>query len=623
MKTDNSQLLINHYLDGVATAADRERLARAMKVDPLLRAEFEELESVHASTESLFRQLKLPEDFSKRVMRRVQHSDVPSDESLEAVRLPAQRPLGSRPKPVVTHRKRARVYAIIASISAAAALLLALGVLTGFFARAGIGTQGVTPVDKELAEGRQGGPDVEELNRTDSSSLPPTKTDKREVHVEDDTPDEPEPVVPELPKPEPKDPPKEVVEPESTPDEPLPEEVIKQPEPKEPAIPDAPEPEPVPGPKDVVKEPTAPEPDEPEPGHTVEEEPKDDKTEAVPTDRIRIGRMLVLNGKAELVSETGETKPMGEEQELFVGDRIRTSSNGLVLLQTDAGNVTLYRKSELILQDQEISLRDGIVSLDRTSKHLGSDIALSIDDYTLYLNSGCAVVERKRRGFDVQKTLGFASLSHNEFGTVLFDEEFGYELSAEFGKAPGELHAKKLFLPDWSGESRSKSVMLAIDTALKDREYPSREFKYVEDRLPGRLDKLMRHSTGEDTVVDFLVETLGNDQLDGGTLIMMVNEVEIAYLEVTELKPEVITHHAKRAAMVGENFNQWKDYFYRLMRPPVEPKNPPQPIPTKGGSTDCPNDDKLKRVENPPPKKKIVKVPKETEKPTEEDKPSS
>lgn len=610
MKTDSAQLLINRYLDGVATAEEREQLARAMQVDPLLRNEFEDLESIHASTESLFRQLKLPEDFSARVMRRVQNGGVPSDEVLEAVRLPAQRPLGSRPRPVVAHRKRARVYAIMATISAAAALLLAVGVLTGFFARAGIGTQGLPPADKELAEGRQGGPDVEELNRTDSSSLPPSKTDKREERVKNDTPKQPVPVEPKLPEPEPK----EVVQPEPAPQDPLPEDVIKQPEPKEPAIPDTPEPEPLPEAKDVVEQPETPEPDPVDPNDTVEDEPKENKTEALPTDRTRIGRMLILNGKAELVDNAGNGKPMTEEQELFAGDRIRTNVNGLVLLQTESGNLTLHRKSEIKLDSSEMMvLQAGTVALDRDNGHAGTDLAITADAYTMYLNHGCAVIERKRRGLTVEQSFGFASISHDEFGTVLLDEQSGHELDVEFGKPVEEPRAKPIRIPDWSAESRAKVLLLALNESIRNREYPAREFSYVEDRLPNRVEKLMRNTVGQDTVVEFFHRVLDNVLLDGGTLILMVSELEAAYMEVSELTPEVITDHAGRAAMVGENFDEWKDYFYRLMRPPVEPKNPPKPVPTKGGSKDCPNecpnDDKLKRVENPPQKKKVVKVP--------------
>ena len=631
MKLENAQLIMNRYLDGVATDEERAHLARAMKADPLLRSEFEELECVHASTESLFRQLQLPESFSNRVMRRLQHEDVPSDETLEAVRLPAQRPLGSRPKPVVTHRKRARVYAIIASISAAAAVMLAIGVLTGFFARAGIGTQGVNPNEKNLAEGRQGGPDREGLNRTGPSTPSPsnaTEGSDDTEGVDKDTPESPTPNESSLPEPEDND------QPEPQPEEPLPE-IVEQPEPTEPEIPDVLEPEPLPEPTDVVDQPgpPAPVPETPRntPDETVEEEPKtgpeDSKTEALPTDRVRVGHMLVLNGKAELIDNDGKGKALGEEQELFEGDRIRTSVNGLILLRTDAGDLTLHRKSEVTLKtENEFSLNSGTLALDRNGSQTGSDIAVTAEDYTLYLNHGCAVVERKRRGLVIQKALGFASVSHNEFGTILLDEEAGgYEVDVDFGKPIDESETKTLLMPDWLAESRSRAVMLAVGPALEARGFSNREFKYVEDRLPKQLEKLLRHPAGNDTVTDFILESLDNEVIDGGTLVLMVNEVEIAYFEVTELTPGVISEHARRAAMVAENLDQWKDYFYRLMRPPVEPKNPPQPLPngnkTSGGS-DCPNDDKLKRVEKP--KKKIVKVPKETEEPeAEEDKPSS
>ncbi|MBZ0137968.1 MAG: hypothetical protein K8I27_16550 [Planctomycetes bacterium] len=596
MKLDGAQLLMNRYLDGVATAEEREQLARAMRCDPLLRGEFEEIESVHASTQSLFQQLALPEDFSKRVMRRVQDAHVPSDGSLDAVRLPAQRPLRTRRRFTSTHRRRARVYAIVATISAAAALLLAVGVFSGFFASAGIGTRGEA-TEQDLAEGRQGGPDREELNRTDSSSLPPSRTDKREAPPQGGTPGRTAPVEPAGRS-----------QPEVPDIAPAPQpEVIEHPQPAEL------EPlSPAQG-KDVVKtpEPANPEPVKPADGDTVEQpgtpatEPLEDKTgktEALPADRVRIGRMLVLNGKADLVNNAGESRPMGEEQELFQGDRVRTSVNGLILVRTDAGDLTVQRGSEVTLEsDQLFSLLSGTVALSRGNHQAGTDIAVKGDDFTLYLNHGCAVVERKRRGLAIQKPFGFASVSHEEFGTILLDDASGYELDLEFGKPAAEARKKVLALPGWSAESRSKSAMLAIMPLLKAREYPAREFRYIEDRLPKRLDRVLSQPVSADAVIGFLTESIANNKFDAGTLIMMVNELEAAYLEVTELSPEVITTHAKRAALIGEDFTQWRDYFYRLMRPPVEPKS--------SGDTDCPNADKVKRGEALPLKKKIVKVP--------------
>lgn len=608
---------MNRCIDGVATADEREQLARAMKADPMLRAEFEELQSVHASTESLFRQISLPQDFSARVMRRVQRSDVPGDANQESVRLPAQRPLGSRPRSSGTHRRRARVYAIVASFSAAAAMLLALGVLTGFFARAGIGTQGVAPAYQDLAEGRQGGPDVEGLNRTDPSSPPPSVTPKGNGQS-DFTPTPEDPHEPDA-SPEHEDSTVPRTEPESAADEVVGSNENRGSEPADP-IPvkevESP-PSPAPDAGTVVEEPAESEPEAPAPVEPHEPEgaieqpdiPREDKTSAAPAERVQLGRMFVLNGRAEMVDSTGGTTALGEEHLLYVGDRIRTSVNGLILLRTESGDVTLYRGSELSLESEGLfALQSGTVALDRSDAQSGTDIAVRADDFTVYLNHGCATVERKRRGLVVQKAIGFASVSHDEFGTVLLDVQSGYDLELEFGKPAGEPKARPQRVSDWLAESRAKTVMLAVQPALAERGYASRELRFVEDRLPTRLEKVLRHPTGSEGVRDFLVDSLANESLDGASLILMVNELEIAYLEVSELSPEVITDHARRAVLAAEDFTQWKDYFYRLMRPPVEPKNPPQPVPAKGGSTECPNDDKLKRVDTPP-KKKIVKVP--------------
>ena len=95
-------------------------------------------------------------------------------------------------------------------------------------------------VETELAEGRQGGPDREELNRTDSSSLPPSKTNHRGESAADDTttpekPDaQPEREAPDfVESPEPETP--ESRDPVSKPD-PQPKATVEEPRTPEPAL---------------------------------------------------------------------------------------------------------------------------------------------------------------------------------------------------------------------------------------------------------------------------------------------------------------------------------------------------------------------------------------------------
>jgi len=242
--------------------------------------------------------------------------------------------------------------------------------------------------------------------------------------------------------------------------------------------------------------------------------------------------------------------------------------------------------------------------------------------YSMYLTNGAAVLERKRKGLLVSKAVGFATLTHSTLGSIVLPEDSGYEADIEFGKEYLAPKAKVVHLPDWSGKTRAQAVMQAINGALAERKFTgSRERSYVNSNLPGKLDNLMTYPTPTDVVVDFLTQAIKREQLDGISLVKMTGEVEVAFSEVAELAPGVITQHASRAAMVAENYEQWREYFYRLMRPPVEGKTPPPPaVP----APDCPSDPKYKRVDEPP--RKTVKQPEKKEEKKDEksgDKPGS
>lgn len=632
MNQERAELLINRAVDGIATRDEREQLARAMRADPLLRSEFEELQTVHASTESLFRQLSLPEDFSKRVMRRVQGADVPADESLENVRLPSQRRTSKIPTPVTpAQRRRVGVYAIIATVSAAAAVMLAIGVLSGFFARAGIGTSGAETVipnnEKEVADGRRGGPDTGEINRTVSPTHQPlansgdgsaNKTDGADPKVEQPK------VTPPAPQ-QPKG--SEDVQPN---DEPQPEDVVKKPEGEQPG-PVVPKPEPEKpeggGLIDNGKPDTGevkPEPEQ-KPEGIVETEPKkENATQVTPApERTKLGKVAgILSGRVEVSTDNENWTRLSESQEIRQGDHIRTSQGGNALLLLDSGSVTLGHDTQVAISNaSSVALEDGIVSLDRDSNHTG-DLDVVVDDYTVHVSFGCALIERKRRGLSVAKSVGFASLSHDEFGSVLLDTDSGYEIEAEFGKVADEARKKIFKLPDWSSEARSQIVMMNLDSTLTTREFGVRERSYVTSRMPGGVEKLVALPTTTESVSAFLKDVINNDKLNGAAIIKVLGEVQLAYNEVTELEPDVINGHAGRAALVAKDYDQWREYFWRLMRPPVEPKKQPTSTTTE---TECPNanKDKLKRVDNPPRKPIVKKVPVPTPDKSEEEEPSN
>jgi hypothetical protein len=568
----------------------------------MLRQEFETLQTVHASTESLFKQLALPMDFSQRVMRRLQDNDVPADASSDSVRLPVVRAQGRRASVVKVHRTRARIYAIVASVSAAAAVLLSVGILTGFFARAGIGTQQPEPIvadetksdpnNKNVADGRRGGPDREDLNRTGSSTrqpqqpdvLPPLPRDPREEGgtTEVSGPDVPGETRPETPV---------------VPDKGQPTDVVEGDNPA--PAPDTPE-----GKGDVVEEdnPSKVVPDSPE---GVVEEPER-RTEVIAADRDPIGRVLVLNGWAELLNERNEATRMTDDQIIFIGDRLRTSVNGTAMLNTDAGTVTMYRSGEVVVSDDnEFEIKKGVVSLDRGSMDAGAGLSVKADDYTFLLNHGCAVIERKRQGILISKCVGFGSLAQDGFDTVLFEGTTGLELEAEFGKAAGEPKAKQINLPGWSAEARARTVLLSIGEALASRNYSIRDRKFIDSNLPKRLEKLLVYPVGTDSVVTFLMNAVGNDKLESRALIDMVGEVEVAYLKIADLTPEAITLHAASAAFAAESYANWLERFYGLVQP--QPADAGQPRPAGSSTTtECPNaKPKLKRVSNPPPRRTV------------------
>ncbi|MCA8915886.1 MAG: hypothetical protein KDB90_10785, partial [Planctomycetes bacterium] len=332
------------------------------------------------------------------------------------------------------------------------------------------------------------------------------------------------------------------------------------------------------------------------------------KTVAPPVERKKIGTLQVMSGRAELVASDGTTSRF-QEQELFAGDRIRTRYNACVRIKLAGGDLTLGRDTQVLLSsDAELTLEQydgkerGQIALNREKGVTGDSLQVKVEDYAVYLMHGAALIERKRHGMVVSKTVGFATVTHDTLGSVLLDESNGYESDIEFGKEYTEPKAKRVSLPDWASKSRRQDVMAALATVIADRKYSNNERSYVINSLPDRLDDLLIHATTNEAVITLLTTAIGNEKLNGAALIKLVSEVEVAYFDVAELTPEAITGHANRAAMAAEGFDQWKDYFYRLMRPPVEPKSKPSST-----TTESSDPTKLKRVDDPPVKK--VKTP--------------
>lgn len=598
MTRERVELLMNRAIDGALSDEDREHLARALNADPLLRGEYDDLQITNANLESMFRQVALPLDFSARVMRRVQDGNVPADLQTDSVRLDSQRmpAIRSSARPdarqearqvrLRSAQRKVRIYATVATISAAAALLLAIGVLTSFFSRAA--QPAGAPGGSTLADDRGGVPRTEGDNRTDPSrSTPkggeaPKPNGKGASHASSGSPsssggpddDSLPPIVPGA-----GDEGKSGIDDTrnssgngESPAQPLPEG------PRETPI----EPDPAP--------PISPEIDSTKPGSSKPETPDDRKTSGTSPERAKLGRMTVLSGKAEIETAEGKWASLSDDSEVFSNSRMRMNVNGLALIQTPEGNVALGKGSRVRLTDAgTFALEEGSITLERTSQSI-SNLAAVVDDYRFDLVSGCGLVSRKGKSFNVQLVLGSGVLTHGTLGTMSLEAgtELETELAAKAYKQPKRTSQQ---LPDWSGDSRAITVLGMLEADIAAREFSARERRDLDRGLRSALERVMPYAVQVDSIVAALQYALGNRKLSGLDMVKLVKDIETAFSEVTELTPDVICGHAGRAALVAESQAEWRDYFYRLMRPAVAPKNG-----TSGTET---NDNKLRRADSP------------------------
>ncbi|MCC7507761.1 MAG: hypothetical protein IT464_00120 [Planctomycetes bacterium] len=605
MTHEELQILMQRAIDGVIADTDRDVLARALKADPVLQGEFDELQTVHAATEQLFRQISLSRDFSARVMRRIQGVNVPADESIESVRLPEQRPLGVRSKRhslVRVQRRRLRIYAGIAAVSAAAAFLLSVGVITGAFAR---------PIDKPITESAdkdsRGGPGKGGDHRTDPSS-----------HVSEER---------EAPAPEKEPGASRDTTPESIPGDSAdgnkgPRDL---PEKGGPVAPDAGEKRDAavdgeskqPG-REPAPESGTPDPNEhPEPKGEVETGPESKPqptdrpaTEAAP--RLPVGRLVMLSGRADALGSDGKWSRMDDGAQLSTGMQMRTSANGVAMLMTDNGTLVLGKGTEVAFDEKgRAALIKGDVSLDRTAG--SGEIELWCDGYTVNVRQGYTMVSRRKNGIGLKHVAGFAYVSHDVQGSMLLDR-IG-EAEVEYGKPfptrdqTAEIRPARLLLPDWNGDARASLILAGVKSALDAREMKRDERSYVDSNLSKTLARLLCHSVDEDYVLEFVQAAIANPKFHGKLLVQIANEVENAFCDRVNLDLELnfIARCAGRASHVGEDFKVWKLAFEQLMHPPVQ--RPAQPAPA-AGDPDCPAEaGKVKRVEKPPAPKIIKKTP--------------
>jgi len=581
MNREYLSLLIQRSLDGALAPNEREELARALRDDVLLRSEAEEMKTVHACTESMFKQIALPADFSARVMRRVQAYDVPTDASHVSPKLPARRALLTR-----RTAPGAGVY-WVGALAAAAIVALTVALVIQLSGNA------ATPNKSgpSLAGEGPGVPGTGEGNRTDS---PNSRSGNREASGP-----KPEASQPEKPAPE--------AAPEALPELPpaprAPEEV-RQPETPKPEV--APE-----GGEEPAKEPgpTVETPTEPEtPPARVEGEPATEperKTTAepkpeAPTANPVLARISILGGKAELLGTDGKWKTLSNDEELRQGMQVRTNANGNASLMFTDGTITLAKGSALtLLGTDQVSLDSGMLAMDRPDAKDGESLTVKCDAYTVYLMHGTSMVRRKTRGIEFQHFVGLSTITHETLGSVVFEESAAYDI--EFGKEYAVVKPSGMLqAPDWVADARSAGLMAAIEPKLAERFADApRERREIDKNLPRALRRLMTYPLDQANALEFLTRALDNYRLDAASVVRMVGEVETAIVEIKDAVPNTVAYNGARSAMLGtvKDFATWRDTFLRLTR--GETQRPPQAsVPRK---TEVIEAGKFRKVVEPPP----------------------
>jgi hypothetical protein len=618
MRREEAEILMQHALDGVLSDKDKARLARALKADPILNNEFEELKAVHAATKSMFEQLELPRDFSGRVMQRIQDSHVPADAGVESVRLPkARRGVSGRssvPAPPVLHlqRRRERIFQVVSAVSVAAALLLALGVFTGVFSNqqvqntGGNVAEGTQPGDasgttsqqgENLTRGSQGGPGVEGNHRTDPSVLPSKEREASGPETDSEAspapasdnrvPDsgegrqdpasgESSPPTPRDPKPAPQGP--------IAPD--LPEVVVEEEEAESPGEEDRHSEDEI-----TPRRPTVVEGEGASETPESVERPASGSTSAggeVVEERPALGSLTVFSGRLEVLGADGAWARLADGADIKGGAQYRTNVNGVVMLALPSGNVVIGRGSELELDNYGAGkLVSGEVFVERLPQSEGSSFVLHCNEYTVSVASGCTVVTLRRRGLQVRTPVGHSSLTSDRLGVIAIDS--GFELDHDFSREFAEPQEGMLVLPDWSGDGRTASLLsLAEPTLLATRDLSGGERRYFDRNVPRDLKRVLRYAVDSESALEMLNAMFRNENFDSRTFSSIFNEVEIAFVEVAEHDCNTIARFAARASNAAEDFANFRERFNQLLRP-APPAQPSQPRPGRAGN-ECPLD---------------------------------
>jgi len=585
MSREHIDILMNRAIDGKATLVEREELARAMLADPTLHAEFDELKVAHSSTALLFERLALPDDFSRLVMRRVQPDHVPTDADLTAVidssDLPAAEgdapQQASRPRRSQVLRRRANIATILSSVgalSAAAALLMAIGMLTGIL-RSSIAPQ--LNRDGAPVAGKPGVPAADEGHRTPSS---PSSQGKSELPgASNGTPGgsdspQPKPILPPEDRPAP---------PKSEEDEDDRERPSAPVDVEKPAVPR----ESVPGPESAPKGPVQPEPvkpgvenprdnSKPEAPDTPTDQPKGTAVDGgnppsgespnseggtrvdKPREALVWGRLLCISsGNLKLTGEDGKLVPLEDGAELRQGARVVTNVNGLSILSLSSGGfVAVGKGTILVLTARGVLLEDGALAVEFDGGKSGATLNVAFEGGELMLSRGTVVVERKvRRKVSVTQSLGISVIRAGE--NPLVSLEGGCEIDVESGKAPATPRLKSVILPDWCGTARTQIALARVEGLLLAHKLS----KTNDSRLIRVLERLTRLSLSAEVLHGFMKHVLEPNGLGAVALIGMLSGVEEALISNKEMTPEDAIKLANFATCEAKNLEDWEKRF--------------------------------------------------------------
>lgn len=575
MNREHLDILMNRAIDGKASPPEREELARALLSDPTMRAEYDELIGAHLSTVALFERLELPTDFTARVMRKVQPDHVPTDADLTAIiedsnlgtQLAAEQAAFAAPtsRRTALLRRQATITTLLSSIgavSAAAALFLAIGFLTGII---GSGKphsppevsgqpvpvrDGAAPPPRREAATPGKGPQSGAPEAPKSEpSLPPAPAPKREGTVEEDEEDKLPPVKkdqvvehPEEGSGRERTAPPRGEEPKN--DGPKPKvETPPVEEKKEPANPGA---GPIPG--------TSVEPKKPNEPESTDSQPKAPQTPAA------WGRMLsVPSGRVNLPDEGGKLVALDTEVELRVGMKLTTSANCISVFNWRAGgHFAAGRRTVFTLTSEGFNFEDGEVAVDFDGGKVSP--VVGFDAYALTVKSGMVLVVRKTaRKVAISQSSGQSVL---RFGEHTLTIEAGAQVDVEFGKMPATPKVKPFVLPEWCGVVRREVNLARIDKLLSARKLSRVESTALQDQIV-RLGRLPHASY---TLAALMNRVLELESFSVKDLTGILGEVEEAYQGNQELSLDETLKMALECTCEVKSYADWSKRFANRLR---------------------------------------------------------